>query len=115
MDSFKAKSHPFYIIGTFGDVKADDLNHEIAHGLFFTNRDYREETCRILKEVSQEIRERINGFLQHSGGYHPTVWEDETHAYMTHNLDILKKKAGIEPDSVAEIASRLNLLFNQYY
>ena len=74
----------FYIIGVVRGNKA--LNHEIAHGLFYLNKDYKKEMQRLVKELPQSIREIINQGLKLLG-YTPKVYVDETQAYMATGLN----------------------------
>ena len=80
LDIYKNEKEPFYIIGLH---KANDrfsisLEHEVAHGLFFINQDYREKVLSILKQYdTSELRKAI----LKTGGYHENVLDDEVHAY----------------------------------
>jgi len=79
----KANGEPFYIIGVVRGNKA--LNHEIAHGLFYLNKEYKKETVRLVKELPTSIRKTINDGLKKLG-YTPKVYVDETQAYMSTGL-----------------------------
>jgi hypothetical protein len=73
----------FYIIGV-GEQK-DALDHEIAHGMFYLNEEYRKQMKRLVKALPPEIRSEINNTL-HKLGYTPKVYIDETQAYMATGL-----------------------------
>ncbi|KKK80436.1 hypothetical protein LCGC14_2823490, partial [marine sediment metagenome] len=85
--------HSFYLIGTYagGATEADPsgetiLDHEVAHALFYTNRDYRIEVCRFLGGMK-----RAEDALK-AMGYHETTIKDEVHAYCATGLcDELKE------------------------
>ncbi|MCH7952046.1 ABC transporter ATP-binding protein [Patescibacteria group bacterium] len=106
------KTRRFYIIGTYGRVGEQLLRHEIAHGLFYINSEYKKETLKILKNVDKNTRVKIKNYLSSSGGYHPEVWIDETHAHIIGNLEELGK-AGVDISKIREVNKELNsLLFN---
>ncbi len=73
----------FYIIGV---VKGNNaLNHEIAHGLFYLNKQYKKEMTALVKALPNDIRDSINQGLKMLG-YTPKVFIDETQAYMSTGL-----------------------------
>ncbi len=72
----------FYIIATHID-NASALDHEIAHGLYYTNRDYRSAVDSLLAKIPHQFREQLYNWLNSTNGYHPSVWDDELHAYLT--------------------------------
>lgn len=82
LEHFKDISHPFYIIGLFGDINSDRaktiLQHETAHGLFYTKPDYKEKVLNVLKKYDLTM---LKDWLRSLGGYHETVLDDESHAY----------------------------------
>src|SRR3989344_7037797 len=45
---FKKEKGDFYIIGVFGNLKTSAFRHEVAHGLFYTNKEYRRKVLRTL-------------------------------------------------------------------
>jgi hypothetical protein len=87
LELFKNERGKFYIIGvhkSISDLKAL-LQHEIAHGLFYTNENYKKNVLKILNKFDvNEIKKELKG----SDGYHDEVLDDEAHAYA---LDSVKK------------------------
>lgn len=79
----KANGEPFYIIGVVRGSKA--LKHEIAHGMFFLNSEYKKEMTKLVKSLPSDIRKVINVGLKKLG-YTPKVYTDETQAYMSTGL-----------------------------
>lgn len=69
----------FYIIGVVRGNKA--LSHEIAHGMFYLDSEYRKEMTKLVKALPTTIRKSINEGLKKLG-YTPKVYVDETQAYM---------------------------------
>jgi len=111
------KNEKFYIIGTLRDVGSvvkGKLRHEIAHGLYYTNPEYKREVLKTLDEVGSKAMDKINKYFEKSGGYHPDVWLDEAHAYLIATLDILEEN-NIDISSLAPISKKLNILFDKYF
>lgn len=104
----------FYIIGTSEDTKNYSLKHEIAHGLFYTNPEYKRDVLKILDEIDTKSRDEINKYLSKSGGYHPDYWVDETHTYIKDEMKILEKN-GIDVNPLLHINKKLNVLFDKYF
>jgi hypothetical protein len=80
LDLFRDKEHPFYIIGVHKESKSFEklLRHETAHGLFFTNPEYKKEALDIISKYdTTEVRKDLLA----SGGYGENVLDDEVHAY----------------------------------
>lgn len=80
LDVFKDEVDIFYIIGIHREVEHAEkiLEHEIAHGLFFTNAEYRNKVYSILSHYNtDDIKKELLDF----GGYNEKVLDDEVHAY----------------------------------
>ena len=77
---FKNETGPFYIIGVHKAIKRfkSILKHEIAHGLFNTDADYRTE---VQSALSKFETAPIKVELSSKAAYHDHVLEDECHAY----------------------------------
>lgn len=68
----------FYIIGTrTGD--ASTVDHEVAHGLYYTRPDYKLKVDEVLATIDLTP---LHEWLSKSG-YHEAVLNDEAHAYLT--------------------------------
>lgn len=112
LDAFKDKKDKnFYIIGTFGN-QAYLLRHETAHGLFYTNKDYKREVLNELDKLDTKTRNKIDDILKEMG-YHSDVLADESHAYLITPLKTLKKK-GLDED-VAPVNKSLNDILDKYF
>jgi hypothetical protein len=84
----KNEPEPFYTIGIFRQDKSPDhLQHELAHGLFYTNKEYRETITDILQDFDLT---KMKDKLRSIGGYHEDVLDDECHAYSI-SIDAAKK------------------------
>lgn len=116
LDQFEnVRNEKFYVLGTYGQSNLNTLKHEVAHGLFYTNQDYHDKAMNIIDKMDSNVREKIVNFLSNSGGYHPDVCDDETHAYLTANYDYLVKKGILEDsESSRKISAELNENFSAF-
>lgn len=90
------KDGDFYVIGSFAGGRPDVIEHELCHGLFHSNEDYKND---VLSEISRhdvsEVRKHIEKL-----GYHPDVVSDEIHAYISASHEELKKKSVLYPEDL---------------
>lgn len=89
LDMFRDIGQDFYIIGIHEGMKnvASLLNHEIAHGLFHTDQEYRRS---VLDFLAQYDLEAIKKELGSMAGYHPDVHDDEINSYAIDQDNSLK-------------------------
>lgn len=85
----RMNGNDFYIIGAIG--KGQTLNHEIAHGLYYLNSEYKKEMNRLVSELPKAVTKKMNAWLK-SVGYTPKVFKDETQAYFSTGLPEELKK-----------------------
>jgi len=80
LDIFNIEKGIFYIIGIHKESKTSDnvLKHEIAHGLFYTNKKYKKEIISLLSKFNLD---KIKEELRSRAGYHEAVLDDEVQAY----------------------------------
>lgn len=87
----------FYLIGVSKSKKKseskgkDYLDHEIAHGFFYINDQYREEMTQLVEEMPTELVMAMRNFLKKLG-YTPEVYTDEIQAYMSTTEDFADYK-----------------------
>ena len=103
----------FYVIGIFKRGKLSILKHEIAHGLFYTNKEYRKEVLRALRSVKKRHLRELEKYLMSFQAYHRDTWMDETHAYLLADLPHLKRK-GVETKNLKGLSAELNSIFRKY-
>jgi hypothetical protein len=76
----------FYLIGVDElDVSNDLLDHELAHGFYYTDDLYRSKMNGLISFMDQEARESIAKTIVEIG-YNPSVVKDETQAYLSTGL-----------------------------
>lgn len=73
---------PFYFIGTYGDgeAPAEELDHEIAHALYFSDTEYRRAMEDLLDKMPTKNYDKAWRAMQEMN-YHPITCRDEIHAY----------------------------------
>lgn len=110
---FKQASAPFYIIGISDDSAslASTVRHELAHALFYLNKNYREEVRAVLSTVPTR---KIQNYLRRKG-YHENSIEDETHAYLLESISDLVSAAGIDAQRYAGVSKKLAHIFRKYF
>ncbi|MCK9225938.1 MAG: ABC transporter ATP-binding protein [Candidatus Muirbacterium halophilum] len=104
------KEKNFYIIGTFGKNDTSTLKHEIAHGLFYTEKSYREKVITIINSLCKTDTEKIINYFKNSTGYHCEIFNDELNSYILCDLDLLNKK-GIYSENLIEKQKELQKEF----
>ena len=76
LDLWNGVPEPFYIIGVqAGKTDLPTLKHEVIHGLFNTDHEYRK-----LVEKELSAIDCFHAALENAA-YHESVWTDETNAY----------------------------------
>ena len=106
------RSKRFYIIGT-SEETTDDLKHEIAHGLFYTNCEYNRQVINVLADMGEAARQRFTEFLVKEG-YHESVLKDEIHAYIVADIEYLEKERGLDMSAYLETNRRLRKIFDNF-
>lgn len=73
----------FYLIGVDKlDINSDLLDHELAHGFYYTDSDYRTKMNTLVTQLPDEMRESISETIIDIG-YNESVVNDEIQAYMS--------------------------------
>lgn len=97
----------YYVIGTFSGGRADVIQHELCHGLFYSNEEYKSKVLGLLSEYDNgEVESYISNL-----GYHNDVLLDEVHAYISASSDKLDEE-GIKYSN--ELKRKLKDLVSQY-
>lgn len=76
----------WYLIGAEG-FKSKTMDHEIAHGLYYTNKDYRKECVKLIKSIKPEHYEKLRKKLVKMGYLNTKkIIDDEIQAFMSTGL-----------------------------
>lgn len=83
-----------YIIGA-DNMNSELFKHEVCHGLWATNKEYRQKASEVIKTISpyQHYKVFKNNLLEM--GYTAGVVDDEIHAYLTTNWNYDKFGKGV--------------------
>lgn len=107
------KEKDYYLIGVNTNQKKEDLEedlaHEIAHGLYFSNKKYQNEINKLIK--SFEPQTDVLSFLKRVG-YHEAVHLDETHAWVGFSSATLDEK---EISYSKDLSLKIKDIFNSHY
>ncbi len=106
LELFKYENDKFYVISIHKDMEDTSklLRHEIAHGLFYVDEDYRKEVTNILSKFDTT---KIKEELRPLAGYHEDVLDDEVHAHLIDSKSIGK-------DAPEELKTQLKEIFENY-
>jgi hypothetical protein len=101
-----------YIIGA-KDMEGDTFQHEVAHGLYYTNKEYRE----LMDEITQTIPLKdYTKFRQNllDMGYTESVIDDEIQAYLSWGWDYAKFSKGVSKKLCKQLNKEYRKVFNRY-
>ena len=87
-----ANNQTFYIIGV-DKVKSGIMDHEIAHGMYYTDAIYKSKSDSLTSSLPEKTKKYLTDYLL-SIGYTKEVIDDEIQAYMSTGLppDVKKSK-----------------------
>jgi hypothetical protein len=101
-----------YIIGA-DSTESDTFEHEICHGLYATNKEYKqlvdEVTIAIPFKDYQTFRKNLLKM-----GYNGIVIDDEIQAYLSTNYDYSKFSKGVSRKLCKELHKQYKQIFNLY-
>lgn len=79
----KSKKKPFYLIGT-DKTNSITTRHEVAHGLYYTNNNYRDRVAGLLIKIPPKEYKSLKRKLMKMGYCDdPVIIEDEMHAFLS--------------------------------
>jgi hypothetical protein len=110
----ETKSNHYYLIGSNTDVST--IEHECCHALYFLDREYKENTNKIIKKLHRSLRKKAEDVLI-GLGYDKSVMDDEIQAYLTTEFNTLKatKKLNTnEQKNYSDISKELKENFKRY-
>jgi hypothetical protein len=101
-----------YIIGA-NDTESDTFMHEVAHGLYYTNKEYKELMDEITDAIPLDIRMKFRNNLI-SMGYTDGVVYDEIQAYLTWHNEYTKFSKGVPKKILKQLNKEYQKVFNKY-
>lgn len=98
----------FYLIGTDGNSENNIINHELAHGLFYVNEEYKKSCLDIYSKINEQVIKSMEDILLEMG-YCKEVLIDEIQAYLSTGLTSkMCKIKGVKTASKAFISNFKN-------
>jgi len=116
LDMFKEDVGDFYIIACQGD-KILDLEHEIMHGLYYTNEEYRQDVEKLLARQEELFPETVTQIYDifEEEGYDESVFRDELHAYLCDfGCHEFLESCGMSMEKLTTTASLLKMNYDRY-
>jgi len=101
-----------YIIGA-DSTESDTFEHEICHGLYATNKEYKELVDEITLTISTEDYLTFKNNLI-SMGYTDGVIDDEIQAYLTTNYEYTKFSKGVSKKVCKALHKEYQKVFSKY-
>lgn len=101
---FKYRHNDFYVIGAQNNAV---LRHELAHALYASNINYRQEIDYFINQNKSKIK-KLTAYILNKG-YCKEVLNDEIQAYVTDNDD-----KDIIENTCPKILNAINRIYNKY-
>lgn len=76
---------PYYLIGTLRG-ETSFLNHELAHGFFYADEEYKKKMLNLVDSLSDDLYDKVLQILK-MAGYCNEVLKDEAQAYLSTGPD----------------------------
>ena len=101
-----------YIIGA-DSTESDTFDHEICHGLYTTNKEYKELVDEITLGIPLEDYTKFRDNLL-AMGYTDKVIDDEIQAYLSTNYEYTKFSKGVNKKLCKALHKEYQKVFNKY-
>lgn len=114
----KIKRNKFYVLAIDRTEKCR-INHEIAHGLYYLNKNYKEEINKFIFDMPKRDFKKIESILKTSQIYSDERIVDEIQAHLVNDyysfigINILDKK-GMDENKLKNYATNINKIFEKY-
>lgn len=109
------RNRNYYLIGSETGMK-HTIDHEIAHGFYYLNKDYRNKSNKIVDSIKESSLQKIKKHLLKIG-YNEKVFRDEVQAYISNDPEYFIQNAKLnkkETKDLQRAAKQINILFNEY-
>ena len=101
-----------YIIGA-DSTESDTFEHEICHGLYATNKEYKLLVDEITETISTKDYLTFKNNLIKMG-YTDGVIDDEIQAYLSTNYEYTKFSKGVSKKTLKQLSKEYQKVFNKY-
>lgn len=90
----------FYLLAAVGE--GETLRHEISHGFFYLNVDYKKKMTALVKTLKPSFRKEIYSTLK-KFGYTSSVFIDEAQAYLSTGMEVFEMNFTDERDPFIKV------------
>jgi hypothetical protein len=101
-----------YILGTQKN-EGDTFNHEVCHGLFFTNPEYKVKALEFVDSIDESIMENFRQNLL-GIGYTDSVVKDEVQAYLLYGHDRAFFTKNVNKKKVNSLHKKLSTIMSVF-
>ena len=101
-----------YIIGA-KDTENSTFQHEVAHGLYYTNKEYKELMDEITEAIPLDTYLKFRNNLLKMG-YTESVVNDEIQAYLSWGWDYAKFSKGVSKKLCKQLNKEYRKVFDRY-
>jgi hypothetical protein len=101
-----------YIIGA-KDMEGSTFQHEVAHGLYYTNKEYKELMDEITQTIPIDVYLKLRKNLLDMG-YTDSVVDDEIQAYISWGWEYAKFSKGVPKKFFKTMSKEYQKVFNKY-
>lgn len=92
----KQESANFYLLGVEKlDVNSDVLDHEMAHGFWYTDPEYKKSMLNLIQKADKSLIKKLSDIII-GYGYNESVLPDEVQAYLSTGLASKMQGFGLE-------------------
>lgn len=91
----KDETNKFYLLGVEKLDISDTLNHEMAHGFWYTDPEYKSTMFNLIKSSDKELIKKLSDIIINYG-YSESVLPDEIQAYLSTGLASKMQGFGLE-------------------
>lgn len=109
-NKISVKTNSFYIIGSVG---SEALAHEIAHGLYYTNKQYKKEMLDLVNNLDKSFYNKFTKYLIKIG-YTKSVLKDEVQAYLSTGMPDSFQMTQKEKDYIKNIKKKFVNVYKNY-
>jgi len=110
LESLEGIPEPFYVIGVFEPIRMSTVRHEIVHGLFYTDEEYRKKVLECIRTFDTKAFWKILKKI----GYSRSVLEDEINAYAVADISTLTED-GLKEKLAKQAKQTLRKVFVDHF
>jgi len=109
----KLKNEDYYIISSL-ENDYDNFKHEVSHGLFYLNKNYKREVKNELSQINENDYWRMWDFLKQTKLIHKKIMDDEMHAHLLTNYSSFVDEDGQLLKGLEKYVFRFEKIFSKY-